>query len=80
MNIQKFTQKSVEAVQECEKLAYEFSNSEIDNEHLAYALVRIEDSLILSLIRKMDIDEKAYIADCEKIVDKKPEPKINKKP
>lgn len=72
MNIQKFTQKSVEAVQECEKLAYEFSNSEIDNEHLAYALVRIEDSLILSLIRKMDIDEKAYIADCEKIVDKKP--------
>ena len=42
MNIQKFTQKSVEAVQECEKLAYEFSNSEIDNEHLAYALVRNE--------------------------------------
>ena len=55
MNIQKFTQKSVEAVQECEKLAYEFSNSEIDNEHLAYALVRIEDSLIPVSYTHLDV-------------------------
>ena len=71
MNIQKFTQKSVEAIQECEKLAYEFSNQEIDDEHLAYALVRIEDSLIADILEKMDINVGNYIKDCEKAVGKK---------
>ena len=55
MNISKFTQKSVEAVQNCEKLAYEYGNQEIEEEHLLYSLLTIEDSLILKLIEKMGI-------------------------
>ena len=55
MNIQKFTQKSIEAVQGCEKLAYEYGNQEIEQEHLLYSLLTLEDSLILKLIEKMDI-------------------------
>ena len=52
MNIQKFTQKSVEAINDCEKLAYEYGNQEIEQEHLLVALMRQEDGLIpkLSLI------------------------------
>ena len=46
MNIQKFTQKSVEAINDCEKLAYEYGNQEIEQEHLLVALLRSEDSLI----------------------------------
>lgn len=52
MNISKFTQKSIEAVQGCEKIAYEFGNQEIDQEHLLYSLLISEDSLILKLIEK----------------------------
>ncbi|MCI6675485.1 MAG: ATP-dependent chaperone ClpB [Clostridiales bacterium] len=55
MNINKFTQKSMQAVQDCEKLAYEYGNQEIDQEHLLYALLRQEDSLIAKLITKMEI-------------------------
>ena len=55
MNINKFTQKSIEAVQNCEKLAYEYGNQTLDEEHLLYALLTQEDSLILKLIEKMDI-------------------------
>ena len=55
MNIQKFTQKSIEAVNQCEKLAYEYGNQELEQEHLLYALLTIEDSLILKLIEKMEI-------------------------
>ena len=44
MNIQKFTQKSIEAVQDCEKIAVEYGNQEIEQEHLLYALMTIEDS------------------------------------
>ncbi len=55
MNISKFTQKSQEAVNECQKLAYEYGNQEIEQEHLLYALLSIEDSLILKLIEKMEI-------------------------
>lgn len=55
MNIQKFTQKSLEAVQDCEKLAYEYGNQEIEQEHLLYALIRQEDGLIMKLIEKMQI-------------------------
>ncbi len=56
MNIQKFTQKSLEAVNDCEKLAYEYGNQEIEQEHLLVALLRQEDGLIPKLIEKMEID------------------------
>ena len=56
MNINKFTQKSMEAVQNCEKLAYEYGNQEIAEEHLIYALISYEDSLIAKLIEKMGIN------------------------
>jgi ATP-dependent Clp protease ATP-binding subunit ClpB len=55
MNIQKFTQKSVEAVNNCEKLAYEYGNQEMEQEHLLYSLLTIEESLIGKLIEKMEI-------------------------
>ena len=57
MNISKFTQKSVQAVQDLEKVAYEYGNQEIEEEHLLYALLTQEDSLILKLIEKMEIDK-----------------------
>ena len=56
MNINKFTQKSIEAVQMCEKAAYEFGNQEMDQEHLLYSMLSIEDSLIVKLLEKMDIN------------------------
>ena len=55
MNISKFTQKSVQAVQDLEKVAYEYGNQEIEQEHLLYTLLTQEDSLILKLIEKMEI-------------------------
>lgn len=55
MNINKFTQKSMEAVQNCEKLAYEYGNQQIEQEHLLYSLLSLEDSLILKLLTKMGI-------------------------
>lgn len=56
MNISKFTQKSIEAVQNCEKLAYEYGNQEIEQEHLLLSLLDLEDSLIKKLIEKMEIN------------------------
>ncbi len=61
MNISKFTQKSVQAVQGCEKLAYEYGNQEIEQEHLLYSLLTIEDSLILKLIEKMEIHKEHFL-------------------
>ena len=58
MNIQKFTQKSVEAINDCEKLAYEYGNQEIEQEHLLVALMRQEDGLIPKLIEKMEIQDR----------------------
>ena len=55
MNINKFTQKSMEAVQNCEKLAYEYGNQQIDQPHLLYSLLTLDDSLIMKLITKMGI-------------------------
>ena len=55
MNISKFTQKSLQAVQDLEKTAYEFGNQEIEQEHLLYNLLHQEDSLILKMIEKMEI-------------------------
>ncbi|RDU23337.1 ATP-dependent chaperone ClpB [Anaerosacchariphilus polymeriproducens] len=57
MNINKFTQKSIEAVNGCEKLAYEYGNQEIEQEHLLVSLLTQEDSLIIKLIEKMEIDK-----------------------
>ena len=63
MNISKFTQKSVEAVQNCEKLAYEYGNQQIDQEHLLVSLLKLDDSLILKLITKMGISGEQF-AEC----------------
>ena len=69
MNIQKFTQKSVEAIQDTEKLAYDHGNQEITQEHLLLALLRQEDGLIGKLIEKMDIDRQYFTNDAEAMVD-----------
>ncbi len=61
MNISKFTKKSVESVSRCEKLAYEYGNQEIEQEHLLYSLLTIEDSLILKLIEKMEIHKEHFL-------------------
>ncbi len=61
MNISKFTQKSMEAVQGCEKLAYEYGNQEIEQEHLLYSLLTIDDSLILKLVEKMEIHKEHFV-------------------
>ncbi len=60
MNISKFTQKSMEAVERCQKLAYEYGNQEIEEEHLLYGLLTVEDSLILKLIEKMGIAKEHF--------------------
>ena len=65
MNINKFTQKSVEAVNACEKLAYDYGNQEIEQEHLLYALLTQEDSLILKLIEKMEINKEHFTENAE---------------
>ncbi|MBR3515083.1 MAG: ATP-dependent chaperone ClpB [Lachnospiraceae bacterium] len=61
MNIQKFTQNSVQAVQDCEKLAVEYGNQEIEQEHLLYALLQLQDSLILKLVEKMEINTEHFV-------------------
>ena len=65
MNISKFTQKSVEAINDCEKLAYEYGNQEIEQEHLLVALLRQEDGLILKLIEKMEINKEYFLNSAE---------------
>ena len=71
MDLNKYTQKSVEAVQLCQKLAYEYGNQEIDQEHLLYALLTMEDSLIAKLIGKMEINDQGFIYQAEKLVAKR---------
>ena len=60
MNIQKFTQKSIEAINGCEKLAYEYGNQEIEQEHLLVSLLLQEDGLIPKLIEKMEINKEHF--------------------
>ena len=72
MNINKFTQKSIEAVQQCEKLAYEYGNQEIDQEHLLYSLLTIDESLILKLIEKMEINKDSFLSQVQQLLGKKP--------
>ena len=71
MNINKFTQKSIEAVNQCEKIAYDYGNQEIDQEHFLYSLLTIEDSLIASLIEKMGIDKDTFIKNIETLLSQK---------
>ena len=71
MNISKFTQKSVQAVQDLEKVAYEYGNQEVEQEHLLYALLTQEDSLILKLIEKMEINKEYFINTVKKALDAK---------
>ena len=72
MNINKFTQKSMEAVQNCEKLAYEYGNQQIEQEHLLYSLLTIEDSLILKLITKMNIQKEQFLNETAQAIEKLP--------
>ena len=71
MNISKFTQKSVQAVQNLEKVAYEYGNQEIEQEHLLYTLLTQEDSLILKLIEKMEINKDYFVDTVKKALDAK---------
>ena len=71
MNISKFTQKSIEAVNSLEKLAYEYGNQEIEQEHLLYALLKQEDSLILKMIEKMEIDKTNFTDAVESALEKR---------
>ena len=71
MNINKFTQKSIQAVQSCERIAMEYGNQEIEQEHLFYALLTQEDSLILKMMEKMGIDKKYIINRMEEALRKR---------
>ncbi|MBQ6993748.1 MAG: ATP-dependent chaperone ClpB [Lachnospiraceae bacterium] len=71
MNIQKFTQKSIEAINTCEKLAIEYGNQELEQEHLLFALLTIEDSLILKLIEKMEIHSEHFTGRVEAALQKR---------
>jgi ATP-dependent Clp protease ATP-binding subunit ClpB len=71
MNIQKFTQKSMEAVNNCEKIAYEYGNQEMEQEHLLYSLLTIEDSLILKLIEKMEIQTSHFVQRAKQALEKR---------
>ncbi|HCJ07022.1 MAG TPA: ATP-dependent chaperone ClpB [Lachnospiraceae bacterium] len=72
MNAEKFTKKSLEVVENCEKLAYEYNNQEIDQEHILYSLLTVEESLIAKLIEKMDIDLEQFSKEAEKLVAYRP--------
>ena len=63
MNINKFTQKSIEAVNGCESVALEYGNQQIEQAHLLYSLLSLDDSLIKKLIQKMNIDIDAFTRD-----------------
>ncbi len=71
MNIQKFTQNSLQAVQNCEKVAYKYGNQEIEQEHLLYALITQEDSLILKLLEKMSIQKELFVNRVEEALRKR---------
>ena len=71
MNIQKFTQNSLQAVQGCEKVAYDYGNQEIEQEHLLYALITQDDSLILKLLEKMEIQKELFVNRVEEALRKR---------
>ena len=72
MNINKFTQKSMEAVQNCEKIASDYGNQEIEQEHLLYSLLTLDDSLIAKMIEKMEIDPQTFLKRVEELIEKRP--------
>ncbi|WFR57665.1 ATP-dependent chaperone ClpB [Anaerocolumna sp. AGMB13025] len=72
MNINKFTQKSMQVVQECEKTAMDYGHQEIDQEHLLYSLITVEDSLIQKLLKKMDITMEVFTAQVTGLLNKRP--------
>ena len=72
MNINKFTQKSLQAVQDCERVALDYGNQEIAQEHLLYALLTQDDSLILKLIEKMGLDKNVMVNRVEEAIRKRP--------
>ncbi len=72
MNINKFTQKSVEAVQGCEKLAYEYGNQQMEQEHLLYSLLTLDDSLIMKLITKMGVQKEMFLDEVQKALGQLP--------
>ena len=72
MDAEKFTKKSLEVIENCTKLAYEYNNQEIDQEHLLLSLITVDDSLIAKLIRSMDVNFDAFKADCERAVAYRP--------
>ena len=72
MNINKFTQNSLQAVQAMEKVAYEYGNQEIEQEHLLYALLTQDDSLILKLLEKMNIQKEMFLGRVEEGLRKRP--------
>lgn len=71
MNINKFTQKSMQAVNELEKIAYEYGNQEVEQEHLLYSLLNQEDSLILKLIEKMEINKEHFAKNLDNALNKR---------
>ncbi len=71
MNINKFTQNSLQAVQGCEKIAYEYGNQEVEQEHLLYALLTQDDSLILKLLEKMNIQKELFVGRTEQALAKR---------
>ena len=72
MNINKFTQKSLQAVQDCEKMAYDYGHQELVPEHLLYSLLTTEDSLIAKLFEKMEISPEVFLAQLNGLLNKKP--------
>ena len=72
MNISKFTQNSLQAVQNCEKIAYEYGNQQIEQEHLLYALITQDDSLILKLLEKMNIQKAIFVNRVEEALQRRP--------
>jgi len=72
MNISKFTQKSLKAVQDCEKLAYEYGHQQIDEEHFLYCLLNDKEGLLPKLFQKMDINTEVFLAQLQGLLDKRP--------
>ena len=71
MNINKFTQNSIQAINNCEKLAYKYGHQEIDTEHLIYSLITLDDSLIKRLLQKMDINTDVFLAQVKGLLNKR---------
>lgn len=72
MDAEKFTRKSLEVIENCEKLAYEYNNQEIGQEHLLYSLLTVEDSLIAKLLANMGVNVEAFSRECERLVAYRP--------